>query len=91
MFIIDILINDKVVIEINGFHHYIDDENRKKIPSLKSAFKKRVLGKLGYKLLEYDVETIVDGNVELLRIVNADIERVLGEWGWGNGLMGNEW
>jgi hypothetical protein len=46
---------------------------------LKSAFKKRVLGKLGYKLLEYDVETIIDGNVDLLKTINADINRVLAE------------
>jgi hypothetical protein len=67
IFIVDILVNDKVVIEINGPSHYIEQEDgKKKKTNLKSSFKKRVLEKLGYKFLEYDLETVTEGNIEFL-------------------------
>lgn len=73
MFIVDILVNDKIIIEINGFSHYIENEKGEKISSLKGAFKKRILEKLGYRFLEYSVASVVDGNLELLKTINDDI------------------
>lgn len=59
-FLVDILMNNDTIIEINNQMHYIVDQGQQsKVANVKSAFRKRILEKLGYKFMQFEVDTFV--------------------------------
>lgn len=66
-FIVDILVNNKLVIEVNGnTHHLFNLSSFTKIPNIKTEFRSRILRKLGYTVFDVNLEDYNEGSFEII-------------------------
>lgn len=72
IFMVDILIGNEFVIEVNGSIHYVynlEGEKSTAEYNIKTLFRSWYLQKLGYKIIDIDLEEYNDGSLEITRQV----------------------
>ena len=63
VFKVDILIDNKIVVEINGNMHLLTNlDTLDKQYNLKTLFRSNVLKKLGYEVIDVDLENFSEGS-----------------------------
>lgn len=72
-FLVDVLVDQRVVVEINNNHHYkVVDGNT--ALNLKSQFRERVLESHGYKCYNIRVEDLGTSNYSMLEEIHHIVE-----------------
>ncbi len=72
-FIVDVLIDQRVVVEINNSQHYKTVEGQQFL-NLKSQFRQRVLESNGYKYYNIKVDDLTTSNYSMLQDIYAIVD-----------------
>jgi len=68
-FIVDVLIDKNIIVEINSGHHY-KIINGKKVLNLRSQFRERILSDMGYVYHNVEVEDFTNSDYTFMQQVH---------------------